>query len=106
MDNTNIVRKFGLDTSRVEKLIDIFNKNRAFELQLLAGTIDEDKFIELNRELGFVISDDIDEKKKLIEGVKNRPKYEDETEEEFKGRVINMLKEMGINYMNMKKVLQ
>ncbi len=85
----------------VENLKDIFNINRILEQQLINGSISEDDFIRLSKELGFNIPDD--RKREYIENTWNRHKYENETDKEFKERLVKKLTELGINTISMRK---
>lgn len=85
----------------VERLKDIFNKNRILEQQLIKGEINEDDFIRLSRELKFNIPEE--RKRSYIDSVWYRYQYENETDKEFKERVIEKLNELGIKTMSMSK---
>lgn len=95
------IRKVEFDEKIVEQLKDIFNKARVLEQQLVNGVINEDEFIRLSRELKFNIPDD--RKRAYIDNVWDRASHENESDDEFKERVINKLGELGIRTMSMRK---
>lgn len=84
----------------VEKLKDIFTASGILEQLLINGEIDEEDFIAQSRELKFNIPDD--RKKEYIENVWYRHEHKNETEEEFKERVIGKLTELGIYTISMR----